>query len=138
MSDTVLTAARTRLTAALPGWHDASGDPHPTPVDALPAYACALSYTSAERVGMGDARLVREGQLEIGIHIAATAASASPAAIHAEAQTIEAALLAPPADLGGAAWQIIPEGFEAEHAGGDTRISRGTLIFTIQTLAPGT
>lgn len=138
MSDAVVSAALARLTAAFPGWHDATDNPHPTPDARLPSYAVAVTYTAAERVGMGDNRTLREGQLEVELQVATTATSASATAgIHAHAKAMQDALMAAPADLGGTVWQIIPEGFEADHDRGESRITRGALIFTIQTLEPG-
>jgi hypothetical protein len=132
MTNAVVTAARARLAAALPAWHDATGAAHPTPEADLPAYAVRVTYTDGERVAMDDPRTLRSGQLEVGLE-AHTPAN-DEAGLHGLAAQIAQALLAVPADLGGAVWQISLAGFEAEHDKAETRISRGDLTLPIQVL----
>lgn len=134
MSNAVIQAAQARLAVAFPAWRDATGDPHPTPEKRLPAFRVAVTYASSERVGMGDARHWREGQLEITIETEADKDDTAAADIHAVAGLISAAIMANPADLDGICWEIGPDGFEAEHDGGKDRVSRGDMIFAIQTL----
>lgn len=134
MSNAVIIAAQSRLAAAFPAWRDATGDPHPTPDKKLPAFRVAVTYASSERVGMGDDRHWREGQLEVTIETSADKDQTAAADIHAVAAQISTAIMAAPADLGGACWDIDPDGFEAEHDGGGDRVSRGDMVFAIQTL----
>lgn len=133
MSDTLVTAVINRLTAALPSWHDASGDPHPTPDKALPAFAVGVTYASSERVSMDDPRHWREGQLIIGITIKPGQTGAE-ADIQVKAATMAAAIMADPPDLGGVVWEINPEGFEADHERGENRITSGDLTFAFRTI----
>jgi len=134
MSNAVIAAAQSRLAAAFPTWRDSTGDPHPTPEKKLPAFRVAVTYTSSERVGMGDERHWREGQLEVTIETEADKDETAAADIHAVAGLISAAITATPADLDGTCWEINPDGFEADHDGGKDRVSRGDMIFAIQTL----
>lgn len=134
MSKAVIAAAQARLSAAFPTWHDSTGNPHPTPEKKLPAFRVAVTYTSSEKVGMGDDRHWREGQLEITIETEADKDETAAADIHAVAALISTAIVAAPADLDGTCWDINPDGFDAEHDGGKDRVSRGDMIFTIQTL----
>jgi hypothetical protein len=132
MSDAVVTAAIARLVAAFPGWHNATGAAHPTPEAKLPAFALRVTYSDGERVAMGDPRMLREGQIEIGIE--ARTPVDDEAGLHDLAHQIGQAILAAPPDLGGAVWQITQGAFEAEHDKGESRISRGDLILPIEVL----
>lgn len=132
MTDAVVTATRARLAAAFPAWHDATGSAHPTPENKLPAFAVRVTYSDGERVAMGDPRMLRDGQLEVGLEVKTPAND--EAGLHDLSWQIAQAILAPPDDLGGAVWQIVNGGFEAEHDKGESRVSRGDLILPIQVL----
>ena len=132
MTEPVVTAARARLTAAFPGWHDATGSAPPTPADKLPAFSVRVTYSDGERVGMGDPRFIRDGQLEIGLE--AQTPADDEAGLHDLARQIAQAILAPPDDLGGVVWQIDNGSFEADHDKGETPVSRGDLTLPLQVL----
>lgn len=132
MSEAIVTAARARLAAAFPTWHDATGTAHPTPAESLPAYAVRVTYTDAERLGMGDTRMLRIGQLEVGIETLTPAND--EAGVHDLAASLAQAILAAPADLGGLVWNIETAGFEADHDKGADRVSRGDLILPLQVI----
>lgn len=132
MSDAIVSAAIARLTAAFPAWHDATASAHPTPEAKLPAFAVRVTYSDAERLAMGDPRFLRAGQIEIGIE-AKTPAN-DEAGLHDLARQVSQAILAAPADLGGAVWAIASGSFDAEHDKGDARVSRGDLVLPIQVI----
>ena len=132
MSDAVVSAAIARLASAFPAWHNATGSAHPTPDGSLPAFAVRVTYSDAERIGMGDPRFLHEGQLEIGIE-AKTPAN-DEAGLHDLARQVNQALLAAPDDLGGVVWSISKGSFEADHEKGESPVSRGDLLLPIQVL----
>lgn len=130
MSDEIVVAAQARLAGGFPGWHDATGAAHPTPEEKLPAYAVRVTYSDAERLGMADPRAIREGQIEVSLEVAA----ATEAEMHGLASQLAQAILAPPSDLGGLVWDMLPGGFEADHDPGAQSISKGELLIPIQTI----
>lgn len=131
MSDAIVAACQARLTAALPDWHDATAAAHPTPEEKLPAFAVRVVYTDAQRLSMGDPRMLREGQIEIGLEVA----KASEADLHSLGRAAAEAILAPPDDLGGLLWQITQGGFEASHSAAADKISGGEVLIPIQAIS---
>ncbi|MBT8169868.1 hypothetical protein [Falsiruegeria litorea] len=132
MTDAIVTEVRARLSGAFPAWHDATGQAHPTPDKQLPAFAVRVTFSDSERVGMGDTRVWRDGQIEVGIE--ARTPPNNEAGVHDLAGQVSQAILTPADDLGGAVWEITNGGFEADHDKGESPISRGDLIMPIRVL----
>jgi hypothetical protein len=116
-----VTEARARLALALPGYADRTGDPHPVPSGALPAFAVRLELDTAEPRAMGEAGHWREGTLAAALWVEPADARAAEAGGHALGAAVEAALLAAPADLGGAVWDIEPGAVTVDHQATERR-----------------
>jgi len=114
VTSAIVTEARARLAAAFPGWTDETGVAHPTPAARLPVFAVRLSIEDPERVGMGSAQYWQGGALAVLLRFASPPGEAGDAVALDHLSTARAALLAPPADLGGAVWDIQPPSGEPE------------------------
>ncbi|PYG32423.1 hypothetical protein [Pelagimonas varians] len=132
MSNAVIAEAISRLTAALPGWRDATGAAHPTPEGKLPAFAVRVTYTDAERLSMDDPREMKEGQLEV--ELSCQTPANDERGLQDLAGQFTAAIFTPDDDLAGTAWQINRGSFEADHGKGESRLSTGALTFPIQVI----
>lgn len=132
MSNAVIAEAISRLTAALPDWHDATGSAHPVPEGQLPAFAVRVTYNDAERLSMDDPREMKEGQLEI--ELTCHTPGDDERGLQDLAGQFNAAIFDPDDELAGTAWQINRGSFEANHGKGESRLSEGGLTFPIQVI----
>lgn len=132
----ILAAARARLAAAFPGAADRSGDPHPKQAAGL-AFAAAVNVTDSERIGMAEGGRMVNGTLAITVWPVPTRPRTDAAAMaQATAETVRAAILADPPDLGGAAWSVEISGADPEIAAGNERITRVDVTFDVSAVAP--
>lgn len=132
----VLLAARTRLAAALPGAADRTGDPSPKP-QAGAAFAAAVAVAETEPLGMGNAARMVSGTLSVTVWPVPTRPRMDAAALAlAAAETVRAAIMAAPADLGGAAWSIEMQAADPELAAGNERITRVDVSFDVSAILP--
>jgi hypothetical protein len=88
----------------------------------LPAFAVRLELDTAEPRAMGEAAgLWREGTLAAALWVEPADALQAEAGGHALGAAVEAALLAAPADLGGAVWDIEPGAVTVDHQATERR-----------------
>ncbi|WP_138469170.1 hypothetical protein [Poseidonocella sp. HB161398] len=130
----ILAEARARLAAAFPGWTDESDRDHPTPAAALPAFRASLSLSGGERVAMGSASSLRDGELLVVLRTVTGPGDDARAILWGHEATARAAIMAAPADLGGAAWSILPGSAEPDTDTAKERIGTLDLGFDVQLL----
>lgn len=136
MSAAAIAEVRTRLAAALTGYADRTGDPHPVPsTGGLPAFAVRLALASGDRSAMGASAFWREGVLTVSVWEEPANPLTAAADAAARAAAVEGAVLAAPADLDGTVWDIAPEGREISHEATERRVTAAEISFAVRLLA---
>lgn len=138
MSAAAIAEARARLGAALTGYADRTGDPHPVSSGSgLPAFAVRLALSSGDRAAMGAGAFWREGVLTVSVWAEPADPLTAEAGAASLAAAVETALLAAPSDLAGTVWDIAPEGREASHDATERRVTAVEVAFAVRFLLGG-
>lgn len=130
----IKTAARARLAVAFAGWTDTTEAVHPVKPDELPAFSVGLSLAGGERVAMGNSSTMRDGELLVTLRTIAAPGTDLRAALWDHEAAAVAALMAAPADLGGAVWSILPGGADPDTDAAKERVGTIELAFAVQVL----
>ena len=130
-ANTIMAAARARLSAAWPAALDLTGSAHSADQERLPAWRARVEPGDAEPAGMNEAAWLRDADLIVEITVTPPAADPE-ATLQALGVWAQAVLLGPPADLGLELLRCDPAGIAVEHATGKRQVGRVEITVALQ------